>query len=114
MGTHLSAADLNAADRNLDATYLVRMYSVFERAVGSYWRQLPNNQGREVDGGVVLDEVVADVYIDQDVIESVQEVRRHRNNLAHQRFEAHALAMTIEDANRDLLRDLQGLPATWA
>ena len=32
----LAVADIYAADRNLDATYLIRMFSVFERAIFSY------------------------------------------------------------------------------
>src|SRR2546423_9182921 len=55
----LAVADTYAADRNLDATYMIRMFSVFERAVSSDWRLLPGNADRRVDGDVLLDEVGA-------------------------------------------------------
>jgi hypothetical protein len=55
----LAVADIYAADRNLDATYLIRMFSVFERAIFSYWRLLPGNHVRDVKGDVRLDEVGA-------------------------------------------------------
>ena len=37
----LAVADIYAADRHLDATYLIRMFSVFERAIFSFWRLYP-------------------------------------------------------------------------
>jgi hypothetical protein len=52
-----ATADIYAADRHLDATYLIRMYSVFERVVFSYWRLLPGNDVRNVEGDMRLDEV---------------------------------------------------------
>ena len=48
----LAVADIYAADRNLDATYLIRMFSIFKRAVASYWRLLPGNDAREVNAPV--------------------------------------------------------------
>jgi hypothetical protein len=109
----LATTQIYAAERNLDATYLIRMYTVFERAVGSFWRQMPDNTDRQVDGDVLLDEVGYVQAMDWDVIESAQEVRSHRNNLVHGRIEVHAGAMTVETASRDLLTYLNRLPATW-
>ena len=110
----IATTEIYAAERNLDATYLIRMYSVFERAVGSFWRQMPANPVFPDDGDRMLDEVGYAQLIDQGVIESAQEVRRHRNNLVHRRIEEYADAMTIEAASRDLLAYLNRLPATWA
>ena len=53
----LAATEIDAAERNLEATYLSRMYSVFERAVGSFWRQLPGDSTTPGDGDRMLDEV---------------------------------------------------------
>ena len=109
----LATTEIYAAERNLDATYLIRMDSVFERAVGSFWRQMPDNTGRQVDGDVMLDDVSYAQSMDWDVIESAQAVRSHRNNLVHHRIDDHAGAMTVEAASRDLLTYLDRLPATW-
>ena len=65
----LAVSEVYAAERNLDATYLIRMYSAFERAVGSFWRQIPGNEAREVDGDVMLDEVGYAQLIDEGVID---------------------------------------------
>ncbi len=48
----LAVADIYAVDRNLDATYLIRMFSLFERAIFSYWRLLTGNHVRDAEGDV--------------------------------------------------------------
>jgi hypothetical protein len=109
----LAASEIYAAENNLDATYIIRMYSVFERAVGSFWREIPGNEDRTVDGDELLEEVGSAQLIDEDVIQFAQEVRIHRNNLVHRRIDEHAGGMALENASRDLLTYLDRLPATW-
>ena len=109
----LAAAEIYAAENNLDATYIIRVYSVFERAVHSFWRERSGDEERTVDGDALLDEVGAAQLMDEDVIQFAQEVRIHRNNLVHGRIDEHAAGMTLENANRDLLTYLARLPATW-
>ena len=109
-----AAADVYAADRNLDATYLIRMFSVFERAVSSYWRLLTNNAGRDIDGNVLLDEVGIECKIFTDVIRNAQAVRVHRNNLVHGRIEDYAAVMAFHNARHDLLTYLEWLPNEWS
>lgn len=108
-----AATEIDAAERKLEATYVIRMFSVFERAVGSFWRQMPGNADRHDDGDVLLDDVGYAQLMDEGVIESAQEVRTHRNSLVHRRVEDLAAAMTVEAASRDLLNDWNRLPATW-
>lgn len=109
----LAGSDRNAAAWNLDATYLIRMYSIFERAAGSFWRQIPGNEGRQDNGNLVLDEVGNAQLIDSRAVAAAQEVRIHRNDLVHRKIEGHAIAMPIEAASRDLLTYLDRLPSTW-
>jgi hypothetical protein len=109
----LATADGYAADRNLGATYLIRMFSVFERAVASFWRSLPGNGGREVAGDILLEEVGVACRILTDIIRNAQEVRIHRNNLVHGRTEDHAGAMHFESCRADLQTYLQKLPERW-
>jgi hypothetical protein len=106
--------EIHNAEWHLDATYLIRMYSVFEMAVGSFWRLLPGNMEHESDGNAKLEEVGYAQAIDLGVIEAAQTVRAHRNRLVHQRIERHARAMTIEKASSDLQTYLSRLPSTWA
>jgi hypothetical protein len=98
----LAAADPYAADCNLDATYLIRMFSVFERAVVSFGRSLPGYGGRELAADILLEEVGVACRILTDVIRNAQKVRIHRNNLVQGRTEDHAGAMHIESCRADL------------
>jgi hypothetical protein len=110
----LAASEIYTADNNLEATYIIRIYSVFERAVSSFWNAIPGNEDRDpIDGDELLDEVGLARLIDEEVIQAAQQVRIHRNNLVHGRIDVHAAAMTIEAANRDLLTYLDRLPGTW-
>jgi hypothetical protein len=109
----LAAPEIYAAEHNLDATYIIRVYSVFERAVSSFWRDIPGNEELTVDGDELLVEVGVVRLIDEDVIRFAQEVRAHRNKLVHGRLDEHAAGMTLENATRDLLTYLARLPATW-
>ena len=109
----LAVADTYAADRHLDSTYLIRMFSVFERAVFSYWRLLPGNDVSNVDGNVRLDEVGTKRVILQDVIDDAQAVRVHRNNLVHRRIDDHYNVMSFAEARARLLIYFGALPETW-
>lgn len=110
----LAASDIYTADSNLEATYIIRIYSVFERAVSSFWGAMSGDEGRDpIQGDELLDEVGLARLIDEEVIQDAQQVRIHRNNLVHGRIDAHAATLTIEDANRHLLTYLDRLPGTW-
>jgi hypothetical protein len=109
----LAVADTYAADRHLDATYLFRMFSVFERAVFSYWRLLPGNEVRDAEGEMRLAEVGAACVILEDVIKGAQAVRVHRNNLVHGRIDEHYASMTFDEARSKVLTYLGKLPEQW-
>ena len=109
----LADADRYPADRNLDATYLIRMYSVFERAISSYWSLLPGNANRGAGGDVRIDEVGAFRRILDDTIRDAQEVRSQRNRVVHRRIDDHAGLMAFEDARRGLMNFLGKLPESW-
>ncbi len=105
--------EINAADWNLDATYIIRMYSAFEMAVDSFWQQIPGNVDRTVEGDVKLEEVGYSQGIGVDLIDAAQAVRVHRNRVVHRRIERYAGSMTIENASHDLQLYLGRLPGTW-
>ena len=105
--------EINTADWNLDATYIIRIYSAFEMAVDSFWQQIPGNVDRKVEGDSKLDEVGYVQGIGIDVIEAVQAVRVHRNRVVHRRIEQHAGLLTIQNASHDLQLYLGRLPANW-
>jgi len=99
----LAAASIYDADRHLDATYLIRMFSVFDRAIHSFWRLLPDNDGRSVEGDVRIEEAGAGRVILRDMIDRVQDVRILRNKLVHGRIEDHYSNMTFAEAREHLL-----------
>jgi len=109
----LAVADIYAADRHHDATYVIRMFSVFERAVRSYWHLSPGNDVRNVEGDVRLDEVGSACVILEDVIDEAQAVRAHRNNLVHGRIDEHYALVAFADARASLLTYMGKLPETW-
>lgn len=109
----LILSDAYAAGKNLDATYLIRMFSEFDRAVDSFWRSLSGSHGRDIDGRIQLDEVGAANTIPDHVILGAQDVRGHRNNLVHGRIDLHAAALAFADARANLLTYLRGLPEAW-
>jgi hypothetical protein len=110
----LAASEIYSADNHLEATYIIRIYSVFERAVSSFWNFISGDEDVDpIHGDALLDEVGLARHIDEDVTQAAQQVRIHRNNLVHGKLDVHAAMMTIEDANRDLLTYLDRLPATW-
>ena len=86
---------------------------MFERAIFSYWRLLPGNHVRDVEGDVRLDEVGAACVLLQDVIDEAQAVRVHRNNLVHRRIDDYFAMMTFADARAKVLTYLDELPEEW-
>lgn len=109
----LAVASIYDADRHLDATYLIRMFSVFDRAVHSFWRLLPGNDERSVEGDARIDEVGVGRVMLQDLIEGAQDVRVLRNRLVHGRIEEHYSSMAFADAREHLLSYLARLPEKW-
>lgn len=109
----LAVSDAYAADRHLDATYLIRMFSVFERAIFSFWRLLHDNEKREVDGKLLIEEVGAERMMQVDFIEQAQAVRVHRNNLVHKRIDQHHAKSSSAEARAKLLIFLDKLPKEW-
>jgi hypothetical protein len=69
---------------NLAATFLIRMFSVFERSLKSYWRSLPGRVGSPASCQSLIDDVAEYLSIPFDLIEGVQSARDLRNRVTHQ------------------------------
>ncbi|OJW17088.1 MAG: hypothetical protein BGO49_08050 [Planctomycetales bacterium 71-10] len=109
----LAAVERNAAGHHIQGTYIIRMYSVFEGAVVSYWKLLQSDESRRADGDVMIEEIGDHRKIHPSVTEGAQLVRRHRNNLVHRNFSGSATGMKIEDVHADLNNFLSRLPGRW-
>jgi hypothetical protein len=109
-----SVRDLNAARRQLEATFLIRLWAEFETAVRSYYDSLTDNPHiRAID---LVNTVAASRRgraVAAAVRVEVHEVREYRNSLLHDRDEL-APPVALSDARRRLNSYLgAGLPEQW-
>lgn len=102
--------DLVAADENLEATYLIRMFAEFETGLRSYWITVRSSAYAPVRD--MLDGLGAMRHIPSDVIKDAHEVREYRNRLVHQREEETGV-VTISEARGRLGTYLARLPDQW-
>ena len=100
------------ASNHLAATYLIRMYSVFERCVESYW--LSCNAGNEPPSGwVILDDVAIILVISLDATRAAQGTRTLRNRLVHDNFYETASDVDLSLNMSTMLAYLDRLPSRW-
>jgi len=107
--------DLNMADRNLEGTYLIRLWAEFETAVRSYYGWMTSDPDTRI-GTHDLINTVAGVRrgrrIVADVQQAVHGVREYRNMLVHARDNP-APPVSLSDARRSLNIYLCKLPDVW-
>ena len=96
---------LRDADRNLEGTYLVRLFAAFEAALRSYDRARHNNPTRDVAASVLIDTISGrrGQGISAAVREGAHAVRRVRNYWAHEN-DAVAAPMSMAQARARHLR----------
>jgi hypothetical protein len=110
-----SPRDLVSVGRNLETTYLVRLWAEFETALLSYYRSLrgePEARIRAVDLVDTLAGVRRGRAIADDVRIAVHEVREHRNSLVHERTDPAPPVGLVESRSR-LNTFLGKLPEQW-
>ena len=105
---------LRAADRNLEGTYLVRLFAAFEAALRSYDRTRHNDPNRKEEAAVLIDMIGGrrGQGISTAVREGAHAVRRVRNYWAHE-DDIPPQRMTITEARAILQTYLSWLPAEW-
>jgi hypothetical protein len=105
---------LRHADRNLEGTYLVRLFAAFEAALRSYDRARHNDPTRNEDASVLIDSIGGrrGQGISDAVRAGAHAVRRVRNYWAHEN-DALLVLMTITDARARLQKYLSWLPEVW-
>ena len=105
---------LRATDRNLEGTYLVRLFAAFEAALRSYDRARHNDPTRNENASVLIDTTGG--RRGQGILMIVRNrahaVRRARNYWAHE-DDATLEPMTIADARARLQTYLSWLPEEW-
>ncbi|MHC5539471.1 hypothetical protein ACYOEI_14735 [Singulisphaera rosea] len=110
-----SLRDYNAAARQLEPTYLVRLWAEFETALRSYRRHVIGNPNENLRASDLIDwaqGIQEGRKVDARTRELVHEVREYRNSLVHERDDM-VLAIDIEEARRRLSTYLSKLPDQW-
>jgi hypothetical protein len=110
LGEGPSPRDLRSANENLEGTYLIRMFAVFESGVRSFWRAMRPRARTQAE--VLLDRVGGNRSISADVIDDVHAARKYRNNLLHDR-EEEVVVVTVSQARRCFQIYLARLPNEW-
>ncbi len=97
------------ASRNLEGTYVIRLFAEFETAARQYWSTNWDTDPKKVDliNGLAARRLVPDVLRN-----NVQSVRDYRNALVHER-EDQPEAVSIAVARGYLCRFFSFLPPQW-
>jgi hypothetical protein len=101
------------AYNNLAATYFIRMFSMFEIAIKSYWKSLPGNAGGQPDAIVAINDVGVDLTISNDTIDQAQRIRELRNDLIHEWNRPQVVTVDLPGEMNHLIEFLDYLPSTW-
>jgi len=107
-------ANLGVADRNLEGTYLVRLFAEFESALRSYDRARHKDPTLKTDASILIDTIGGrrGQGISASVRQGAHAVRRVRNRWAHER-DATPELMSIAEARARLQVFLSWLPEEW-
>jgi hypothetical protein len=107
-------AYLREADRNLEGTYLVRLFAAFEAALRSYDRARHNDPNRDEVAAVLIDSIGGrrGQGISTAVRDGAHAVRLLRNYWAHEN-DAMPTPLTLAEARARLQKYLSWLPEVW-
>jgi hypothetical protein len=105
---------LSRADKNLDGTYIVRLFAAFEAALRSYDRAKHNDPARETRAAVLIDEIGGKRGrgTQPGIRQRAHDVRQVRNYWAHDE-DALPTPMTVDEARARLQAYLHELPDEW-
>ncbi len=98
------------ARRDLEFTYLVRMFAEFESGLRSFWKV--EKPGRKPRTEHLLDGVASTRSIANDLLANAHAVRRYRNNIVHEHDEEME-PIPIVEARKHLMLFFRRLPFRW-
>lgn len=101
--------DLRACLRNLERTYLVRLFAFFEETLRAIWKESFRRRTAPT-AAVLLNRCAARRRIDQAVVASVHGVREYRNSVIHG---ASAAPVGLAESKRRLCKFLAWMPEQW-
>jgi hypothetical protein len=100
---------------NLEATYIIRIYAVFEAALREYWlthrKQITRPKMYQL-----VNEAIPNQSFSQDIIENADEVREYRNFLVHDIEDEPGqgvLNLSVQQAKSYLCAYIARLDSAW-
>lgn len=107
----IRARDINEASKNLEGTYIIRVFAEFETCLRVFW---DGTYGRHPPSRTkdLLDGVGARRTIPYDRIDNAHVVREFRNGLIHERDDE-VQPISIDAARSHLCHYLSFLPIQW-
>ena len=107
----LARKDLAQAIRNLQATYMVRLFAEFETGLREAWRRAYRKRSHPRTRELLI-AFAARCSISEAWYQAVDEVRQYRNALVHEEDErGDPIAVAV--AGRSLCRFFSRLPSHW-
>jgi hypothetical protein len=100
--------DVIEAEKDLEGTYLVRLFAEFETGLRLFWDTVRDTNPRTRD---LLEGIAAMRYIPDEQRNDAHAVREYRNSLVHEREEVEPIP--IAEARRYLCRYFSFLPYEW-
>jgi hypothetical protein len=108
-GSPFRIRDIRECNRDLEGTYLVRMFAEFERQLRDCWERHFNRSTRPMME-VLVDRLASRCHMQYGVLSNVHSVREYRNSLVHG---GAAAPLTLAESRSYLCRFLADLPRTW-
>jgi hypothetical protein len=105
----LRQREIIAASKNLEGTYIVRLFAEFETGARQFWVANWDSEPRTVD---LLNGLAARCVIPETYRDNAHLVREYRNALVHEREEKPEV-VPIAVARRYLCRFFSFLPSRW-
>ncbi len=116
LGSDVSRAHVNNATINIEGTYIVRLFAVFEATLKSYDRARHKDPTRKNDAAVLIDSTGGrrGQGISASIRKAAHLVRELRNDWAHENNRLPIeLAMPLAEARAKLQNYLSWLPDEW-
>ena len=101
--------DIRACHNDLERTYLVRMFAVFEMTLREFWERAAGRRSHPAVSRL-MDRIALRCSMSIDHLERAHSVRDFRNTLVHG---GRSESVTLGDARSYLCRFLSNLPREW-
>jgi hypothetical protein len=101
--------DIRACHNDLEETYLIRMFAVFEAALREFWERVARRRSHPAVK-LLMDRIALQCNVSMDHLARAHSVRDFRNALVHR---GRCESVTLGDARSYLCRFLSNLPREW-